>query len=111
MRSTRSTSSLTFSSRRSSTSISTVLVAVFGICLGILRAGRGLRGLLCLSRERRKRRRARDGELRESLAIEQHACVLETVDELPVGEPVLARGGIDADDPQPPEVALPAAAA
>src|SRR5207237_356421 len=36
---------------------------------------------------------------------------LQPVDQLSVREPVLARGGVDADDPQPAEIALLAAAA
>ena len=70
-----------------------------------LRRGFGLLG------ERRERGGARDGELRQALAIERDAGVLQAVDELPVGEAVLARGGVDADDPQPAEIALLAAAA
>ena len=52
-----------------------------------------------------------DRQLREALAIERHARVLQPADQLAVGEAVLARGGVDADDPQPPEIALLAAPA
>src|SRR5439155_5808070 len=52
-----------------------------------------------------------DGELRQALAIERDAGVLQAAHQLPVGQPVLARGRVDADDPQRPEVALLAAAA
>ena len=66
--------------------------------------------MACL-REAGKRRRAGDGELRQALAIERDAGVLQAADELTVGEAVLAGGGVDADDPQPAEIALLAAAA
>src|SRR5207302_4496723 len=46
----------------------------------------------------------------QALAIQRNACVLEAADELSVREAVLPRGGVDADDPQPAEVALLAAA-
>src|SRR3989475_5173890 len=70
-----------------------------------------LRVCLCLLRQAGKRGRARDGELRQALAIERDAGVLQPVDQLAVGEAVLARGGVDADDPQAAEVAFLAAPA
>ncbi len=72
-----------------------------GFC-GLRRPRQGL-GLLG---ERRERRRLVDGHVGEHLAVERHAGRLEPADQLAVGEAVLARRGVDADDPQPPEVAL-----
>src|SRR5262249_37243286 len=46
-----------------------------------------------------------------ALAIQADAGDLQPADELAVGEAVLPRGRVDADDPQPTEVTLPAAAA
>src|SRR5256885_1055139 len=71
----------------------------------------GFGGRLGLLGQRGKRRRARDGELREALSIERDAGVLQSVDELAVRQPVLARRGVDAHDPQTSKVALLAAAA
>src|SRR5262249_14756270 len=76
-------------------------------CAGVALLARAL-GLL---RDRGERGGAADGELGEALAIERDAGALEAVNQLPVGEPVLARRGIDADDPQPAEIALLPAAA
>ena len=76
-----------------------------------LRVSRGFRRGLGLLGERRKRRGARDGDLRQTLPVERHAGVLEAVDELPIRQAVLACGGVDADDPQPAEIALLAATA
>src|SRR5689334_17843530 len=84
-----------------------------------LRARRSLRRRLCRSLrralrllgDRREGRGAADGEFGKALSIERHAGVLQSVDQLSVGEPVLARGRIDPDDPQPTEIALLAAAA
>ena len=59
----------------------------------------------------RERGRRRDRELRQALAIERVARRLQPGHELAVGEPVLARGGVDAHHPQAAEVALLAAAA
>src|ERR1700726_3036738 len=76
-----------------------------------LRVSRGFRRGLGLLGERRKRRGARDGDLGQALAVECHAGVLEAVDELPIRQAVNACGGVDADDPQPAEIALLAATA
>src|SRR5204863_8401001 len=53
-----------------------------------------------------ERRRARNRELGQAFAVERDAGVLETVDELAVGEAVLARRGIDSNDPESAEIAL-----
>src|SRR6185437_12758485 len=80
--------------------------------LGVLdRLDRDLRRALGLLGQGRKRRRAGNCQLREALAIERDAGVLQAVDHLAVGQAVLARRGVDADDPQTAEVALLAAAA
>src|SRR4029434_4352233 len=62
--------------------------------------GFGLRG------DRGERRRLRHGEIREHLAVERVARQLETADPLRVVETVLARGRVDAHDPEPAELAL-----
>src|SRR5262245_35283720 len=49
---------------------------------------------------------AGDGELRQALAIERHAGVLQTADERAVRQSVLAGRGVDAHHPQPPEITL-----
>ena len=59
----------------------------------------------------RKRRRARDGEVGEALAIERDAGGLQAGDQLTVGQAVLARRGVDPHDPQAAEIALLAPAA
>ena len=59
----------------------------------------------------RERGRLRHREIREALAIDRVARGLQPGDELTVGQPVLARRGVDAHDPQAAEVALLAAAA
>src|SRR4051795_11795117 len=51
-----------------------------------------------------------DGDVREHLAVELDARQLEAVHERPVGQALLARGGVDAGDPQAAEVALAVAA-
>src|SRR5215208_6380276 len=51
-----------------------------------------------------------DGDVREDLAVELDAGELEAVHELAVAQAVLARGGVDARDPEAPEVALAVAA-
>ena len=56
--------------------------------------------------ERRKRGGLARGELGEALAIERDAGRLEPVHQHAVGHAVLARGGVDADDPQAAVVAL-----
>src|SRR5688572_33182598 len=53
-----------------------------------------------------KCRRFAGGEFGEALAIELDARVLQAEHELAVGESVLARGGVDAHDPQAAIVAL-----
>src|SRR6476646_6293010 len=60
----------------------------------------------CHLRELGKGSRTRHRELREALAIDRIAGGLEAGDELTVGQPVLACGSVDADDPEPPEVTL-----
>ena len=47
-----------------------------------------------------------DGEVREHLAVELDAGGLEAAHQLRVGEPVLARRGVDADDPEAAVLAL-----
>src|SRR5262245_50474538 len=74
------------------------------------RSGGGLR-LPRLLGELGKRGGAGDGEFGQALAIERHARVLQPADERAVRQAVLACRRVDADDPQPPEVALLAAAA
>ena len=83
----------------------TAFSAFFADLTAIFAARLGLLG------QRRERRRAGDRQLREALAIERDAGVLQAVDQLAVGQAVLARRGVDADDPQAAEVALLAAAA
>src|SRR5580704_14186171 len=50
------------------------------------------------------------GDVGQDLAVELHVRELEAMDELRVGEAVLARGRVDARDPQAAEVALAVAA-
>src|SRR5206468_4262461 len=50
------------------------------------------------------------GDVREDLAIELHAGQLEAMHEGAVAHAVLARGGVDASDPEAAEVALAVAA-
>src|SRR5215207_9504313 len=71
---------------------------------------RGGTGGLRLLGEHRERLRLAGGEVGEHLPVERHASDLEALDEGAVRQAVLARGGVDADDPQPAEVALLAAA-
>src|SRR5512133_2805073 len=47
-----------------------------------------------------------DRQLGKHLAIDLDAGLAQAVHELRVAHPLAARGGVDADDPQPPEVAL-----
>jgi hypothetical protein len=47
------------------------------------------------------------GQVCEDLPIYLYVGLLEAVDEGVIGEPFLARGGTDAQDPEPTEVALP----
>src|SRR5205823_13461329 len=60
-------------------------------------------GALC---DRTERLRIADGELREHLAVEVDLRLAQPGNELVVRQPVLARGRVDADDPEPPEVPL-----
>src|SRR5476649_1044159 len=83
-----------------------------GGLLGVLdRLDRDLRGSLGLLGQRRKCRRAGNGQLRQALAVERDPGVLQPADHLPVREPVLAGGRVDADYPQAAEITLLAAAA
>src|SRR5687767_2289110 len=70
-------------------------------------SGRGLPGFLGKTSERLG---VADGDVREHLAVELDAGLLEAVHELAVAHALLAGGGVDADDPQPPEVTLLVAA-
>src|SRR5919201_440591 len=47
-----------------------------------------------------------DGDVGQNLAVELDAGQLQSVDEGAVAQAVLAGGGVDANDPQPAEVAL-----
>src|SRR5215211_3639764 len=71
------------------------------------RLGRGgLPGYLGKSAERL---RIVDGDVREHLAVDLHACLVQAVDELRVAHALAPRRRVDADDPKAPEVALPGA--
>src|SRR5688572_3147988 len=48
----------------------------------------------------------RGGDVRQHLAVEGVAGRLQAPYQLRVGDAVLARRGVDADDPEPPEIAL-----
>src|SRR5919112_4261867 len=50
------------------------------------------------------------GDVGQHLAVELDAGQLEAVDERAVAQAILARGGVDAHDPQAAEVALAVAA-
>src|SRR6185436_10667376 len=63
---------------------------------------RGLR----LRGDRGKRRRLRGGEIGEHLPIERAARGFQPANELRVGEPLLARGGVDAHYPETAVLAL-----
>src|SRR6185437_9117914 len=63
-------------------------------------AGLGLLG------DRAKRRDVVHGEIRQYLAVDGDAGLAETVDQAAVGQPELARGRVDAHDPQGAELAL-----
>src|SRR5687767_5886469 len=56
--------------------------------------------------ERRERRGVRDRDVGEDLAVDLDAGGLEPLDEAVVGHAVLTSGGVDAGDPELPEVAL-----
>ena len=77
-------------------------------CADLAGAGVGVGGGL---RQLRERGRARDGEIGELLAVDRIAGGLQARDQLAVGDPVLARGGVDAHHPEPAEIALLAAPA
>src|SRR6185312_574506 len=51
-------------------------------------------------------RRITDGEIGEDLAVELDVGALQPAHELRVADAVYARSGVDADDPEGPEVAL-----
>src|SRR5262245_119494 len=65
-----------------------------------------LGGVFGLLGEAGERGRARARELRKTLAIQRHPGAPQPADQLGVGESVLTRGRVDADDPQPAEIAL-----
>src|ERR687895_1932514 len=54
--------------------------------------------------------RVADGDVGQHLAVDLDAGLLQAVHELAVRHALLARGRVDADDPQPPEVTLAVAA-
>jgi hypothetical protein len=54
-----------------------------------------------------KRRGIADGDVGQDLAIDLDVGRLEAGDEAPVGQAVRAGRGVDPDDPEAPEVALP----
>src|SRR5215204_2709411 len=66
-------------------------------------SGRGLPGLLGKASERLG---VADGDVREDLAVELDAGLLQAVHELAVRHALLARRGVDANDPETAEVAL-----
>src|SRR5215207_143435 len=70
-------------------------------------SGRGLPGFLGKPSERLG---VADGDVREHLAVELDACLLETMHELAVAHALLTGGGVDAHDPEPAEVTLLVAA-
>src|SRR5580700_4365374 len=74
-------------------------------------AWRSLRAPLRLLRQAGERGGARNRELRQALAIQRHAGVLQPADELAVVQPMLASGRVDADDPQAAKIPLLAAPA
>src|ERR1700722_14844448 len=84
---------------------------MMGYDQGRLRAGRSLGGRPGPFRQAGEGGRARDGELRQALAIQRHPRVLQTADELPVVQSVLPGGRVDADDPEAAEIPLLAAPA
>src|SRR3954468_16224836 len=53
-----------------------------------------------------KRGRIANRDVSQDLAIESDACQLEPVDQLAVGQAVLASSGVQADDPQRAHLAL-----
>src|SRR5689334_7791950 len=63
----------------------------------------GLPGLLGKSAERL---RIVHGEVGKHLAVDLDAGLAQSVHELRVAHALAPRGGVDPDDPQPPEVAL-----
>src|SRR5262249_36697524 len=65
----------------------------------------GQRGL-GLVRDHLERVRIRHGQIGQHLAVELDPCLPAPSHELVVGEAFLPRGGVDADDPEPPEGAL-----
>src|SRR5687767_3741878 len=53
-----------------------------------------------------KRSRIADRDVGQDLAIERHPSALEPGDQLGVGQAVLPRSCVEADDPQGPQLAL-----
>jgi hypothetical protein len=49
-------------------------------------------------------RRIIDSHLRKLLPIQRNICLLQTIDELAVPQPVLLASSVDSDNPQPPEL-------
>src|SRR6266516_1255158 len=56
--------------------------------------------------QRSERSRIFHGQIREHSPVDVDLCQLQPVDQSVVRQPVLARGGVDARDPEPTEVAL-----
>src|SRR4051812_10111189 len=77
----------------------------FGFRVGLSR--RGLPGFLGKTSERLG---VADGDVREHLAVELDAGLLQAMHELAVRHALLARRGVDADDPETAEVTLLVAA-
>src|SRR5882672_11826762 len=61
---------------------------------------------LCLLRDRAERRSVVHRDVREHLAVDFDAGLVQAVDDAAVGEPVQARRGVDARDPQCAELTL-----
>ena len=66
--------------------------------------------VFCLSGQCRERLGLFDGQIGENLAVEFNARELQTMHERAVAQALLAGGGVDARDPEAPEVALAVAA-
>jgi hypothetical protein len=85
-----------------------------GFALGVSRAvtfdasldGVAVEGVLGLRHDHREGVGLGGGKVREDLAVQVYLGEPEAVDELRVGQPVLASAGVDALDPQRPEIAL-----
>src|ERR1700730_803683 len=61
---------------------------------------------LCLLRDRAERRGVVHRDVREYLAVDFDAGLVQAVDDAAIGEPVQARRGVDARDPQCAELTL-----